>query len=158
METEVQKNMNYLFERIIDAQMNHHPHPNFTDGNESQLPEKMYLLKRDFRTIFISREEYSRVLKEKGGFSLLYECRCCSYNSYTNWFLYNSENHNRVFMVWINLKNQNDLQGNEYLGMSIKQDMYKTNQFHQLCFDLYLKNENIVIGGFRDDIERISQI
>ena len=115
-------------------------------------------LKRDFRNIFISRDEYLRVCQKKGAFSLLYDCGS---GSYTNWFLYNSEKRNRLFMVWVHQTNPCvlDFQTDEYLGV-LREDRetQETNTLYKLCFQQYFNNLNKIIGGFRDDVNRITQL
>lgn len=198
-EFDIQQKMIDLFEKIIETQLEQNKHDlqmfasfdNSTHPVENSLltkndcnclyeaPEKIHLLQRDFRKIFISRNEYLRVCQKGGAFSLLYD-----YGSgfYTNWFLYNSNKHNRLYMVWINKNSpphinsqKNDInnfdkdfmnqetglvysQKNDNLGVSIKHNIEKTGDLYDFCFKVYLNDISRVLGGFRDDINRITQL
>ena len=177
VENDIQQKMITLFEKIIEKQLDYIVEN--TRPIVDSFPEKTQnLLKRDFRNIFISRNEYLRVCQKGGAFSLLYDCGS---GSYTNWFLYNSDRRNRLFMVWVHRKNPSvlDFQKDEYLGVlhpvssntltymeegvgeishSREKEHIDTNRLYQFCLDQYLNNIHKIMGGFRDDVNRITQM
>lgn len=156
-EREIQQKMNLLFEKIIEEQLEY-----IVQGKQSVATEEVVRngLKRDFRNMFISRDEYLRVCQKGGSFSLLYDCGS---GSYTHWFLYNSDRRNRLFMIWVHRKTPNvvDYPGDEYLGVlgeQHEQKMDTLDTLHAFCVRQYLHNLCKIMGGFRDDVGRITQL
>lgn len=137
----VEEKMVALFEGIIEKQLNQDIEEEIKTVIEP-FPEKTHLLMRDFRNIFISKYEYLRVCQRKGAFSLLHDCGS---GSYTNWFLYNSGKRNRLFMVWVHQKSSSvvEVSKDEYLDVLNSPCSYHIDK---------------VMGGFRDDVNRIIQI
>lgn len=147
----IQQKMITMFEQIIEKQLEH-----IVDTFTNCSLEKPHLLNRDFRNIFISRAEYLRVCQNMGAFGLMYDCGS---GYHTNWFLYNSLKRNKLFMIWVHHKNPSvlDLEKEESLGIIKEHDINQQDDLNKLCFQQYMNSIN-VMGGFRDDIYRITQV
>lgn len=173
-ETEwIKQKMSGLFERIIETRSDYGEHeikrePLHQLNTTGEPVEKTQWPKRDFRNIFIPREEYMRVCQNGGDFSLLYDCGS---STNTNWFLYNSPKRNRLFMIWVHKKvpsllnlveDNGDGEKMEPLGViqSTTEPLYAfCFRKYRQCLNAVLDNTgNTIVGGFRDDVGRIIQV